>query len=116
MHSNNGNFHERCYALLKQIPAGKVTTYGEIARALHSRAYRAVGTAMANNRQLFAIPCHRVVRSNGAIGEYALGPGKKAELLTKEGVTVKNGRVEQLDAVMHRFPALPESTGGKRYP
>ena len=107
MHSNSGNFHERCYALLQQIPAGKVTTYGEIARALNSRAARAVGTAMARNRQLFVIPCHRVVRSNGAIGEYALGPEKKAALLIKEGVSVNNGRIERLNAVMHRFSALP---------
>ena len=107
MHTYSSNFQDRCYTLLKQVPAGKVTTYGEIARALNSRAPRAVGTAMARNRQLFTIPCHRVVRSNGAIGEYALGPDKKAELLIKEGVTVNNGRIEHLNAVMHRFSALP---------
>ena len=100
MHSD---FNERCYSLLLLIPAGKVTTYGEMARALNTRAWRAVGTAMAKNTRLIEIPCHRVVRSNGEIGQYARGPDRKAALLIDEGVAVTNGRVERLDAVMHRF-------------
>ena len=78
--NRNHNFNDQCYALLRQIPKGKVTTYGEIARALNTRAWRAVGTAMAKNRDLIVIPCHRVVRSDGAIGQYAMGPDKKAQL------------------------------------
>ena len=97
------SFNERCYALLKAIPEGKVTTYSEMARALGTRAWRAVGTAMAKNTRLIEVPCHRVVRSNGEIGEYALGSARKAELLGNEGVGVSNGRVQDLDAVMHRF-------------
>ena len=46
MDSNN-SFNEQCYELLKLIPEGKVTTYGEIARALNTKAWRAVGSAMA---------------------------------------------------------------------
>ena len=69
----DNNFNQRCYELLKLIPEGKVTTYGEMARALDTKAWRAVGSAMAKNKNLFVIPCHRVVRSDGCIGQYALG-------------------------------------------
>lgn len=102
MNSNN-NFNERCYELLKLIPEGKVTTYQEIAKALNTKAWRAVGTAMAKNKNLYIIPCHRVVRSDGTIGQYALGSSKKAELLIKEGVIVANGKVTNLNKFIHRF-------------
>ena len=98
------SFNERCYALLSQIPAGKVTTYREMARALNTRAWRAVGTAMAKNNNLIRVPCHRVVRSDGAVGQYALGADKKAALLSGEGVDVANGKVKDLNRFMHRFP------------
>lgn len=100
---NETSFNEKCYALLKLIPEGKVTTYKEMAQALNTNAWRAVGSAMAKNKKLIEIPCHRVVRSNGAIGEYALGPAKKAELLVAEGLTVTNGKVTNLAAVFHKF-------------
>lgn len=101
----NLDFNEKCYELLKQIPEGKVTTYQEMARALNSRAWRAVGSAMAKNTQLLVIPCHRVVRSDGTIGEYALGSEKKAELLQSEGVEIFNGKVTNLEQVVYRFNA-----------
>ena len=97
------SFNEKCYELLKLIPEGKVTTYREMARALNSRAWRAVGSAMAKNENLYIIPCHRVVRSDGSIGEYALGANKKAEMLTSEGVAVVKGKVKNLDDFMHKF-------------
>lgn len=96
-------FDERCYALLNQIPAGKVTTYREIANALNSKAWRAVGSAMAKNKNLIKVPCHRVVRSDGTIGQYALGADKKAALLSDEGIDVANGKVRDLGRYMHRF-------------
>jgi len=99
----NSSFNERCYELLKLIPEGKVTTYGEIARALNTKAWRAVGSAMAKNKNLFVIPCHRVVRSDGAIGQYALGSDKKSELLQSEGVEISSGKVQDLGRYMHRF-------------
>ncbi|MCI0505620.1 MAG: MGMT family protein [Gammaproteobacteria bacterium] len=98
-----GAFEKRCYELLKLVPEGKVTTYSEIARALDTRAWRAVGSAMAKNKNLFVIPCHRVVRKDGAIGEYALGAVKKAQLLVKEGVEVSNGRIKNLTKYIYRF-------------
>jgi len=100
---NDSSFNERCYALLKRIPEGKVTTYKEMAHALNTQAWRAVGSAMAKNKKLIEIPCHRVVRSNGTVGEYALGSAKKAELLMDEGLIITNGKVQNFAEVIHRF-------------
>jgi methylated-DNA-[protein]-cysteine S-methyltransferase len=97
------SFEKRCYELLKLVPAGKVTTYNKIARALDTKAWRAVGGAMAKNKNLFVIPCHRVVRKDGTIGEYALGSDKKARLLANEGVEVSNGKIKDLDKHLYRF-------------
>ena len=97
------SLNERCYELLILIPEGKVTTYKEIARALNTRAWRAVGSAIAKNKNLLIIPCHRVVRSDGSIGQYELGSAKKAELLLSEGVEVSNGRIQNLGSFIHRF-------------
>ena len=85
------------------IPEGKVTTYREMAKALNSRAWRAVGTAMAKNQNLFNVPCHRVVRSDGAVGEYALGAEKKSAILMQEGVAIEDGKVKDLNKYMHTF-------------
>jgi methylated-DNA-[protein]-cysteine S-methyltransferase len=101
--NSHPDFKQKCYELLKLIPEGKVTTYQEMARALNTRAWRAVGSAMAKNEKLITVPCHRVVRSDGSVGQYALGPDKKAELLLREGVEVLNGRVANLARFIHRF-------------
>ena len=103
MRESTADFRRRCYELLTRIPKGKVTTYREMAKALDSRAWRAVGSALAGNPDLGSVPCHRVVRSNGEIGEYAAGAGRKAQLLTDEGVRVANGKVVNLDEFLHRF-------------
>ena len=88
-------FDQRCYDLLLQIPKGKVTTYREIAHALGTKAYRAVGQAMNRNPNLVRVPCHRVVKSNGEVGGYARGLSRKMELLKQEGVEVsEDGQVD----------------------
>lgn len=97
------HFNEKCYELLKLIPKGKVTTYKELATALNTKAWRAVGSAMAKNEKLIVIPCHRVVRSDGSVGEYALGTDKKVDILIEEGVSIEQGRVLNLKNVMHTF-------------
>ncbi|MDQ1444588.1 MAG: methylated-DNA-[protein]-cysteine S-methyltransferase [Acidimicrobiaceae bacterium] len=73
-----------------RIPAGEARPYGWVAREIgRPGAVRAVGTALKHNPVPLLIPCHRVVRSDGRIGEYALGgPGNKRLLLTLEGVPV----------------------------
>ena len=97
------SFNEKCYKLLKQIPEGKVTTYREMANAMGSKAWRAVGTAMAKNKDLIIIPCHRVVRSDGSIGQYALGTNKKSQLLESEGIKIENEKVSNLDEFFYKF-------------
>ena len=97
------SFNEKCYELLMQIPEGKVTTYAEMAKALNTRAWRAVGTAMAKNQKLIEVPCHRVVRSDGTVGQYALGTNKKSELLSSEGVDIQNGKIKNLNKFFHSF-------------
>ena len=88
-------FNQRCYDLLLQIPRGKVTTYREIAHALGTKAYRAVGQAMNRNPNLLEVPCHRVVKSHGEVGGYAGGLSRKIELLRQEGVYVsEDGQVD----------------------
>ena len=96
-------FDQRCQDLLLEIPKGKVTTYKELAHALGSKAYRAVGQAMGRNQKLVEVPCHRVVRSNGETGKYAWGPEVKIRLLLEEGVRVEKGKIIHLDRIIHRF-------------
>ena len=86
-----------------EVPKGKVTTYRELAHALGTKAYRAVGQAMNRNPHLMKVPCHRVIKSNGEVGGYALGIDRKKELLKMEGVQVEaNGRIN-LSKHLHFF-------------
>ncbi len=99
-------FQQACYDLLKQIPTGKVTTYTDIAHALGGKAYRAVGTAMNKNPNPIIVPCHRVVNSDGRLGNYAFGCERKQQLLESEGVCVVGGRVEDFEQVRFRFKVI----------
>ena len=63
-------FSEKVYSLCRKIPLGKVTTYKEIATALNTEAYRAVGQALKCNPYAPQVPCHRVVSSNGSLGGF----------------------------------------------
>lgn len=97
------SFYEKCYSLLKKVPKGKVTTYMKIAEALGTRACRAVGNAMNKNPYAPLVPCHRVVKSNGQIGGFASGAKKKIEMLRKEGIEMKDERIEDLERYLHEF-------------
>jgi O-6-methylguanine DNA methyltransferase len=79
-------FKERVCAVVRTIPKGKTVTYSEVAkRAGSPRAARAVGTIMAHNYDK-TVPCHRVIRSDGTIGQYNRGgTEEKRALLKKEG-------------------------------
>jgi len=94
---------QKCYELLSQIPKGKIATYKEVANKLNSKAYRAVGTLIGKNPNAPKVPCHRVVTSNGLLGGYAFGLDKKIELLKKEGVEVKNGKIKNFKNIIHKF-------------
>ena len=88
------SFNQKVWALTARVPSGRVTTYGEVARALGTRAYRAVGNALNRNPYAPTVPCHRVVGSNGALTGFAGGLAKKRRLLAAEGVPLTNDRVD----------------------
>lgn len=101
--SQNPCFSEKCYDLLKKVPKGKVTTYKEIAKALNTKAYRAVGNAMNKNPYAPQVPCHRVVSSDGSIGGFAHGQDKKIEILKKEGINIENNKIKDFEKVLFKF-------------
>ncbi len=90
------NFSQKVWNFTKKIPKGKVSTYKEIAKALNTKAYRAVGTALKNNPYAPKVPCHRVINSNGTIGGYKgkLNNKEKIKILKKEGIEIKNNKVD----------------------
>ncbi|MBD3309636.1 methylated-DNA--[protein]-cysteine S-methyltransferase [Candidatus Woesearchaeota archaeon] len=88
------NFSEKVLELCRRVPRGRVTTYKDIASAMGSKAYRAVGNALHKNNKPVKIPCHRVIRSDGKVGGYAGGIRKKMRLLKNEGVEIKDERVK----------------------
>ncbi|XAP78059.1 bifunctional DNA-binding transcriptional regulator/O6-methylguanine-DNA methyltransferase Ada [Citromicrobium bathyomarinum] len=78
-------FQEACWKALREIPPGETRSYSEIAAAAgNPRAVRAAGSANGANNVAVLIPCHRVIRSDGAIGGYAYGTAIKKELLKRE--------------------------------
>jgi methylated-DNA-[protein]-cysteine S-methyltransferase len=88
------------YDLLLKIPPGKVSTYGDLARALgNPSASRAIGRILGENPNPIKVPCHRVVMSNGRVGGYAYGAAKKRQLLENEGVSFTNGIVQNFNNV-----------------
>ncbi len=91
---NKKDFAEAVRDTVRKIPRGQTLSYGEVAkRAGFPGAARAVGTVMRDNFDE-SVPCHRVVRSDGRIGEYNRGGStEKARRLAKEGVRIENGRV-----------------------
>ncbi len=91
------------YDLVKQIPPGRVSTYGALARALGDiRAARACGVMLSRNPDPPRIPCHRVVMSDGSIGGFTHPEGvrKKIERLRDEGVEVKNGKIVNFSEIL----------------
>jgi len=94
---------EKVYKLLRQIPKGAVTSYGEIARKLKTKGFRAIGKIVSQNRNIPETPCHRVVCANGEISGYAFGVDKKIALLKKEGVIVKNNKIVNFKEKFYRF-------------
>ncbi len=78
-------FQQRVWQALREIPAGATASYAEIARAIGApKAVRAVAQACAANALAVAIPCHRVVRSDGALSGYRWGVERKRALLARE--------------------------------
>ena len=98
------NFSESVLRLAAKIPKGKVATYRQIAVALGKpNAFRAVGNALNKNPHLIKIPCHRIVKSNGEVGNYASGAKRKIVLLRKEGIEIENGKIIELKRHLYKF-------------
>src|SRR3989344_4598551 len=97
------SFNEKCYSLLRKVPKGKVTTYGELAKAVGSpKAARAVGNAMNKNPYAPKVPCHRVVGSDGSMTGFASGIKDKIKMLEEEGIKVENGKIN-LEKYLYKF-------------
>ncbi len=97
------NLYKKTYSLVKQIPKGKVSTYGCIAMALGDLiASRAVGK-MLNENPHKDVPCYRVIKSDGSIGGYASGIDKKIELLKRDGIEIKGGKINLKKYLFNEF-------------
>jgi methylated-DNA-[protein]-cysteine S-methyltransferase len=97
------SFSTKCYLKLKEVPPGKVTTYKDLAHSINSKAYRAIGTAMNKNPFAPKVPCHRVVNSNGKVGGFASGTKNKIKILEKEGIKIKDGKIQNFKKVLYKF-------------
>ncbi len=87
-----------------EVPKGKITTYGELAKAVELKnGQRAVGKIMNKNPFPVIIPCHRVVMSTGKVGGYAYGEHVKIKMLNDEGIKIKNGKIMDLKNSLYRF-------------
>lgn len=93
------SFSEDVYNIVRKIPKGKVSTYADIAKKLKSKAYRAVGTALRNNPNPIIVPCHRVVKSDGTLGNYTSNKYTKSELLIKEGIKINKNKIVDFDKI-----------------
>ncbi len=89
LHLKGTDFQLRVWETLLKTPAGRLTTYGSIARHINqARASRAVGSAVGSNPVAFLIPCHRVIRSSGAFGQYHWGSVRKTAMIGWESAQV----------------------------
>lgn len=92
LHVMGGPFQIKVWEALLTLPAGSATTYGNIAKHINNPgASRAVGTAVGRNPLSGVIPCHRVLRSNGALGGYHWGAPVKRAILARESVIADAG-------------------------
>ena len=102
MGTTSDNFFERVYAVVKQIPFGKVTSYGAIAKVLGSaRSARMVGWAMNAAHNLEDVPAHRVVNRKGLLtGKHHFdGTNLMQQLLESEGIIIKNNQIINFEEV-----------------
>ena len=80
------SFSQAAWRAMRKIGAGKVISYADLAaKAGSPAAVRAAGSACANNAIMLVVPCHRIVKTGGALGNYACGVSKKEWLLRHEG-------------------------------
>jgi len=94
------NLYQYTYDLVKQIPDGRVSTYGAVAKALGDiRASRAVGRMMNQNPDPDIMPCFKIVYSDGGLGGFGLGIEDKIKRLQNDDIQVKNGKILNFEHV-----------------
>lgn len=92
LHLKGTPFQVKVWEALLKIPMGQLSTYGKIADGISNpNASRAVGSAIGSNPVAFLIPCHRVIQSTGAFGQYMWGANRKAAMIGWEGVKSSSG-------------------------
>jgi methylated-DNA-protein-cysteine methyltransferase-like protein len=98
----SGNFFEKVYEVAKQIPFGRVTSYGAIAKYLGAaKSARMVGWAMNASHNNADVPAHRVVNRNGLLtGKFHFdGTNLMQQLLENEGIVVKENQIQNFNIV-----------------
>ena len=94
-------FQLKVWETLIKVPAGRLTTYHQLAQSIgQDKASRAVGSAVASNPVAVLIPCHRVIRSTGCLGNYHWGPERKAAIIGWEAAKAAEPEAP-------RFPTRP---------
>ena len=86
---NYSSFLIKIWTLTQEIPYGEVCSYKWLSEKAHTKAYRAVGTALARNPFPILVPCHRVIKKDGNLGGYSAGLEIKKKLLEIEGYLKK---------------------------
>ena len=102
MTPNPDNFFDRVYEVVKQIPYGRVTNYGSIAKYLGSaKSSRAVGYAMNASHNIADVPAHRVVNKVGLLTgkHHFFGSNLMKDLLESEGIEIIDNQVSQFDSL-----------------
>lgn len=94
------NLFEYTYDLVRQIPPGRVSTYGAVANALGDRvAARAVGRMMNQNPDADDMPCYKIVHSDGRLGGFGLGIDDKIRRLRQDSIEIHHGKIVNFDRV-----------------
>ncbi len=98
------SLEQQVYKKLTEVPQGKVTTYGELAKAVGLKnGQRITGQIMKKNPYPAIIPCQRVVNSDGKVGGYAYGVDVKKNMLQKEGIKIQNGKILDWHKKFYKF-------------
>lgn len=104
------DFTRKVLEVVSKIPSGKLMTYRQVAKKAGSqKAYRAVGSILRRNyrqslrqfpiHDFAAVPCHRVIRSDGHVGSYAKGQAEKEKILSKEGHVIDKHKIKLPDLI-----------------
>jgi methylated-DNA-[protein]-cysteine S-methyltransferase len=98
------NLEHKVYKKLLDVPKGKITTYGDLGKAVGLKnGQRIIGKIMNKNPYPALVPCHRVVMSTGKIGGYSYGENVKTKMLSDEGIEIINGSIENFEKRLFRF-------------